>query len=90
MGGDEFIIVFVNVTIDEAEIAWKRITSSLDKINQVENRSYIVSASHGIIEYDTIIEGDIDELIKRADDKMYVEKRNMKKKINIIREEKLK
>jgi len=86
MGGDEFIIVFVNISIEEAESAWERILGIFDQINNTKSKPYIVSASHGIIEYDSIVEGDIDELIKRADIKMYAEKGDLKKKIKIIRD----
>lgn len=86
MGGDEFIIVFVNISIEEAERAWERILGIFDQINNTKSKPYIVSASHGIIEYDSIVEGDIDELIKRADIKMYAEKGDLKKKIKIIRD----
>ncbi len=85
IGGDEFIIVFINISIAEAEGVWKRILDKFELINQTRNKPYIVSASHGIIEYDTIDENGIEGLIKRADEKMYAEKRSLKKNIIIIR-----
>jgi len=85
IGGDEFIIVFVNINIKEAERVWKRILDEFDQINHTKNKPYIISASHGMIEYDTIDESGIEGLIKSADEKMYVEKRDLKKNIIIIR-----
>ena len=90
IGGDEFIIVFVNITIEEAENVWNRILNIFDQINNPQDKPYIVSASHGIIEYDTIDESGIERLIKNADKKMYAEKRDLKKRIKIIRDVKLK
>jgi diguanylate cyclase (GGDEF)-like protein len=86
MGGDEFIIVFVNISIEEAERVWERILGIFDQINNTKSKPYIVSVSHGIIEYDTIDESGIEGLIKSADKKMYTEKRDLKKKVFIIRD----
>ncbi|HAF61822.1 MAG TPA: hypothetical protein DCK95_05805 [Anaerolineaceae bacterium] len=85
IGGDEFIIVFVNISLQEAESVWDRILVQFDQINQTKNKPFIVSASHGIIEYDTIDESGIEGLIKRADEKMYAEKRDLKKNTIVIR-----
>ena len=85
LGGDEFILVFRNMTASEAEDIWTRICASLEKINSTENRRYILSASHGIetIYHDT--QNYIDNLIHMADEKMYAEKRRIKKDLQIIR-----
>lgn len=82
-GGDEFVIIFEGLDLDEAENVWIRIASEYNRINQEENRAYLVSASHGI---ETLTYGEsIDETINRADEKMYEEKRRIKQNIKIIR-----
>lgn len=83
MGGDEFLVIFPDCTGSEAEQIWQRIKSRFDKINKKEDKLYKISVSHGIAEYipeeDTdsnqqITEEKIDNLISRADQKMYKEK----------------
>jgi len=85
LGGDEFVIIFDNIDINEAEEVWKRIENEFDKINENEDRKYLVSVSHGIAEYDKQKNILTDELISLADERMYEEKRVMKKNIKILR-----
>lgn len=56
-------------------------------INDQEQRQYLISVSHGIVEYKDCHGSDIESLIKCADDKMYDEKRYIKEelKVQIIR-----
>lgn len=83
-GGDEFIIVLLESDIEIAENVWEKITDVFERINETENRKYILSVSHGIVESNIIDEGIIDNIIKIADKKMYEEKRKkVKKTINI-------
>lgn len=86
MGGDEFIIVFSNASNEEAENVWKRIQIEFEKINRSEKRRYLVNASHGIVGYEPAENGNIDEWIKYADEIMYVEKKELKKKEVIVRD----
>ena len=82
-GGDEFVIIFEGLDLEEAEKVWSRIASEYNRINQEEKRKYLISASHGI---ETLVYGEaIDDTINRADEKMYEEKRRIKQNIKIIR-----
>ncbi|MCK5129427.1 MAG: GGDEF domain-containing protein [Clostridiales bacterium] len=86
MGGDEFLIVFLKIKKEIAETIWQRIVKSYDSINSLEDREYFISVSHGIVEVKlSDNDHDLNDLITRADDKMYDEKRRIKKNINIIR-----
>lgn len=85
LGGDEFLIVFNGIGIDIAESVWERIVKSYEHINETENRPYIISVSHGIIDYDNMQSYNIDELISSADEKMYEEKQVMKKGLTVIK-----
>lgn len=87
MGGDEFLIVFNGIGVDYAEKAWDRINNKYQEINNSENRPYIISVSHGIVENDKTQDSEIDTLIKIADNRMYEEKRYIKNdlKIKVIR-----
>jgi len=85
LGGDEFLIIFSNLDEFEAEKIWLRINDIYNKINKLEGRKYIISASHGIVEFKFSSNEYIDEIINHADEKMYDEKRMIKKNLNVIR-----
>ena len=89
LGGDEFLIIFNDMDdMDEmeAEKIWLRIYDVYNEINKLEDRKYIVSASHGIVEFKFSSNEYIDEIINHADEKMYHEKRIIKKDLKVIRE----
>ncbi|MGE4284722.1 MAG: diguanylate cyclase [Clostridia bacterium] len=90
MGGDEFLIVFKGIDQEASEKVWHRINHRYQVINEQEERPYIISVSHGIVEYDNHEQSEVELLIKNADDKMYTEKRHIKEelKVKIIKSEK--
>ena len=69
----------------EAEKVWIRIHEAYEKINETEGRRYIISASHGIEEFKFSSNEYIDTIINHADEKMYTEKRIIKKDLKVIR-----
>lgn len=77
-GGDEFVIVFLEANIEIAEKVWKRIVEVFEKINLMEDRKYLLSVSHGIVESNVTNEKIVDKIIKIADEKMYEEKKKIK------------
>ncbi len=81
LGGDEFLAVFENMTMAEAEGVWKRIAEEMEEENRSEKRKFIVSASHGCA---SIAPGEsiVDEAMRLADERMYEEKRRIKKEQN--------
>lgn len=85
MGGDEFLIVFNGIGTEEAENVWRRITERYNEINDTQNRPYLISVSHGIVSNNNKEKSRVDELIKTADEKMYIEKRIMKEDLEIIK-----
>ncbi|MCT4509315.1 MAG: diguanylate cyclase [Tepidibacter sp.] len=85
MGGDEFLIIFMDINKEKAESIWESINNEYKKINDEENRLYIVSVSHGIEECNFYDNNYIDNIINSADEKMYNEKREIKKGLTIIR-----
>ncbi|GAB1476070.1 hypothetical protein MASR2M70_09020 [Bacillota bacterium] len=88
MGGDEFLIVLSGIGAEEAEMVWGRISGCFKTINESEGRSYEVSASHGIAEYNSAERTGLEDLIKEADEKMYAEKKTIKEalKAKIIKQ----
>jgi diguanylate cyclase (GGDEF)-like protein len=85
IGGDEFVIVLKDIDLIKCEIVWDRIVQSYQNINMQENRKYEISVSHGAVALDEFKEKDIDDIIKIADERMYEEKREMKKNATILR-----
>ncbi len=85
LGGDEFLIVFAGIDVDNAELVWNRIVAALDAINNSENRKYLISVSHGTESLSCAVVSPLDLVLHEADVKMYEEKRIIKSKIKIIR-----
>ncbi|MBE0600176.1 MAG: diguanylate cyclase [Firmicutes bacterium] len=85
IGGDEFLIVFDRLSEAGAESVWQRITHTFDDINSQEERPYAISISHGIGVFMSDEEISVDEIIARADAKMYEKKKQMKKSLTVIR-----
>jgi diguanylate cyclase (GGDEF)-like protein len=85
LGGDEFLIVFEGLDEDACETVWRRIVDGFDTINRTENRPYLISASHGIEAFHCNANQLVDSAINRADEKMYMEKRILKKELHVIR-----
>ncbi|MBQ9384334.1 MAG: GGDEF domain-containing protein [Ruminiclostridium sp.] len=75
MGGDEYVMVAVNVTAEEAENIRYRWKSALDKLNEADTELFCSMAcglSYGSGEYD------YDELYAEADKLMYENKKDLK------------
>ncbi|MFA9398036.1 MAG: diguanylate cyclase domain-containing protein [Clostridiaceae bacterium] len=87
LGGDEFLIVFKNMDQEQTESVWSRINQEYKDINETENRKYMISASHGISEFKLDSNEYIDNIVNSADEKMYIEKRIIKKDLEIIRKD---
>ncbi len=83
MGGDEFLIVFNGARHEIAEKVWHRIYLRYQEINDNENRPYLISVSHGIVGIDKDNNADMEALIKKADELMYIEKKHIKEELNI-------
>jgi len=77
LGGDEFLICFLNIGIDRVKTTWLRILDKIALVNK-EDKPYIISLSHGIAEIKKSDHSMLDELIREADTKMYDEKRSIK------------
>jgi diguanylate cyclase (GGDEF)-like protein len=84
-GGDEFIIILPYIDAAHAESVWKRITDKMATLNEQENRPYLISLSHGIIDNQVQDSVSLDEMISLADQKMYSEKQIIKKNFSSLR-----
>ncbi len=73
-GGDEFFIVLTHCNKCDYNNFWNRIKSKLDNFNKNSKKNYKLSISKGIIDYSQNKNLSVQELIDKADKKMYKEK----------------
>lgn len=76
IGGDEFVIVFINRKMEEIDEIWRQIHSEFDNKNLKGKLPYTISVSKGVIEYRKGT--DIQDCIIEADALMYREKKRHK------------
>lgn len=88
LGGDEFLVVFSSIDIDESENVWQRIVNEFTTINNNEQRPYMISVSHGVVDYSLNNTNQIENLLSEADKKMYEEKKIIKKDLDVIKKSK--
>jgi len=85
MGGDEFLVIFLDSSLNEIPIIKKRLSKELACLNQVSKKPYKIGFSTGFSYYNPSNPLPMDELIRIADEMMYKEKRRRGK----IREDNL-
>ncbi|MBU3194808.1 GGDEF domain-containing protein [Clostridium algidicarnis] len=76
IGGDEFVIVFCNTKIDNANRLWRGIDEQINKLNKETYYNYNISLSYGFSEYSSESPLSIKELLHNADKSMYSNKRS--------------
>ncbi|MDQ0206182.1 sensor domain-containing diguanylate cyclase [Alkalicoccobacillus murimartini] len=77
-GGDEFVLVFSQCSLEQGKQKWQQIHEALDRLNHVSDRAYLVSVSCGFSFFEQGMHDTIDELILKADKHMYINKKMMK------------
>ncbi len=80
IGGDEFLIVFINRKMEDIDRIWQQIQSDFDNKNTKGKFPYTISISKGVIEYRN--GANIQDCIIEADALMYREKK--RRKINLF------
>jgi len=75
IGGDEFVIVFPNITLEEAKTICLRVCMRVDELKESDSSNYKIGLSCGFSEYNCDDKISASELIRRADEGMYVSKR---------------
>lgn len=84
-GGEEFTIILPETSLEKAMIAAKRIKTDLSKITfspEGSRHPIAVTISIGVTEYSP--KEDISEFVKRADDAMYISKKNGRDRISAL------
>lgn len=79
MGGDEFLVIFLDGSLKEIPIIKKRLSKELTRLNKISKKPYKIEFSTGFSHYDPANPLSIDELIRIADEKMYEEKKSKNK-----------
>jgi len=79
MGGDEFLVIFLDSSLNEIPIIRKRLSKELNRLNQISKKPYKIEFSIGFSNYDPANPQPMDELIRIADQKMYEEKKSKSK-----------
>jgi len=79
MGGDEFLLIFSESSLNDVPLMRKRLNKNLEKLNQTLVKPYNIGFSIGISCYDPDYPQSIDELISIADENMYKEKKKKSK-----------
>ena len=80
IGGDEFLILAVDASMENADVLTSRIHSALERSNQQGDWPYQLSLSLGIAHYDPEAPCTTSELITQADSRMYQQKQGRKEK----------
>ncbi|MFH1762466.1 MAG: diguanylate cyclase [bacterium] len=81
-GGEEFAVLLLNTNISGAQVAAEKIRTGVEKTPILIpncNEKIQVSVSIGIAQYDP----EKEDLIKRADDALYISKKNGKNRVSI-------
>lgn len=81
IGGDEFLLILPECNIEAAEKIMCRVNSMLDDYNMKRIKDYMISLSYGVEEYNEINNLTAEELVNKADEKMYNSKRLYKEEM---------
>ena len=79
MGGDEFLVIFLDSSLNEIPIIRERLSKKLARLNQVSKKPYKIGFSTGFSNYDPANPQPMDELVRIADQMMYEEKKSNNK-----------
>lgn len=75
IGGDEFVALTPNTTLEPLEIVITRLQENLEEANLASERKFLLSVSVGMTRYDSTRPCTLEELLAEADKKMYDSKR---------------
>ena len=81
LGGDEFLLVFHDCSVDDTQRLLARIDERLSQSAVRENKPFSVGFSHGCVVYDPVRHASQDQLIAEVDALMY-QRKQAKKRAN--------
>ncbi|TFB08970.1 PAS domain S-box protein [Candidatus Atribacteria bacterium MT.SAG.1] len=71
MGGDEFLVIFLDSSLNEIPIIRERLSKELARLNQISKKPYKIGFSTGFSNYNPANPQSMDELIRISDQMMY-------------------
>ena len=80
MGGDEFLLIFPDSSLDDAPLIRERLSKNLKKLNQKLTKPYKIDFSIGLSWYNPANSQPVEKLIHQADQRMYEDKNKKDKK----------
>ncbi|HDP37388.1 MAG TPA: PAS domain S-box protein [Candidatus Atribacteria bacterium] len=78
IGGDEFLLILPDNSLNNAPLIRERLSKNLEKLNQKLDKPYKIDFSIGLSYYNPYNPLSIEELIRIADENMYEEKKKKK------------
>ncbi|MCB2300305.1 GGDEF domain-containing protein [Clostridium tagluense] len=79
IGGDEFVIIFLNTTLEVAKSICLRVCMKIEELKEADRSNCEIGLSCGFSEYNSNNKISASELIRLADEGMYVNKRSKEK-----------
>ncbi|MGH7379144.1 MAG: diguanylate cyclase [Candidatus Methylomirabilales bacterium] len=76
LGGDEFTVLAIHASEDSAEMMTARLQENLRAVNARSGRRYELGFSMGVARFDPKAMGSIEQLLAKADEALYEEKRS--------------
>ncbi len=80
LGGDEFLVILTTVGASEADAVLQRVMDKIEMINCTMQHVFLISLSFGMAEYVPGKNQTVDDLIREADENMYKNKSEIKRK----------
>jgi len=78
MGGDEFVVLAVDMKPGQEQVVRKRLAAIVDDFNATAGKPYVLSYSTGCAAWQPSLYGGLEEIMDAADRRLYAEKRNKK------------
>jgi diguanylate cyclase (GGDEF)-like protein len=78
IGGDEFVVLAVDASMERADIMTNRLQSFMERSNRQGDWPYQLSISLGVAQYDPEAPCTVSEIITQADGRMYQQKQGRK------------
>jgi len=71
IGGDEFVILLSDATLEQAGIAVEKFSDALAQLNRTPGRGYELAFSSGVVAFDAGRHASVDDLLQEGDALMY-------------------
>jgi diguanylate cyclase (GGDEF)-like protein len=78
LGGDEFVVIAMDTDAAQTNLILEHLQNNIDGFNVASNKPYKLSLSSGVVEADWRCSKCIEDLLKEADEKLYVIKQRRK------------